>query len=103
LGSELTSLLESIGDPTLTLALLYAPLTAKLQTGELAELLRLAERMIDLADGDATKGNLIIGSPLAGAITLRGCARSNFGDPRWRDDIDQSRRWSAHSTRRSPR
>jgi adenylate cyclase len=90
LGSELTSLLESIGDPTLTLALLYAPLTAKLQTGELAEVLRLAERMIDLADGDPTKGNLIIGSPLAGAITLRGCARSNLGDPRWRDDIDQS-------------
>ncbi|MDT7713433.1 MAG: adenylate cyclase [Pseudonocardiales bacterium] len=90
LGSELTSLLESIGDPTLTLALLYAPLTAKLQTGELGEVLRLAERMIDLADGDPTKGNLIIGSPLAGAITLRGCARFNLGDPRWRDDIDQS-------------
>jgi adenylate cyclase len=90
LGSELTNLLESIGDPTLTLALLYAPLTAKLQTGELAELLQLAERMIDLADGDPTKGNLIIGSPLAGAITLRGCARFNLGDPRWRDDIDQS-------------
>ena len=90
LGSELTSLLESIGDPTLTLALLYAPLVAKLQTGELGELLRLAERMIDLADGDPAKGNLIIGSPLAGAITLRGCARFNLGDPRWRDDIDQS-------------
>ena len=43
LGSELTSLLESIGDPTLTLALLYAPLTAKLQTGELAEVLQLAQ------------------------------------------------------------
>ena len=90
LGFELTSLLESIGDPTLTLALLYAPLTAKLQTGELAEVLRLAQRMIDLADGDPAKGNLIIGSPLASAITLRGCARFYLGDPRWRKDIHQS-------------
>jgi adenylate cyclase len=90
LGSELTSLLESIGDPTLTLALLYGPVTAKLQTGELAESLRLAQTMIDLADGDPAKGNLIIGSPLAGAITLRGCARCYLGDPRWRDDLDQS-------------
>ena len=90
LGSELTSLLESIGDPTLTLALLYGPVTAKLQTGELAEVLRLAQTMIDLADGDPAKGNLIIGSPLAGAITLRGCARCYLGDPRWRADIDLS-------------
>ena len=90
LGFELTSLLESIGDPTLTLALLYAPLTAKFQTGELAEVLRLAQRMIDLADGDPAKGNLIIGSPLAAAITLRGNARFYLGDPRWRHDIEQS-------------
>ena len=90
LAFELTSLLESIGDPTLTLALLYAPLSAKLQTGEFAEVLRLAQHMIDLADGDPAKGNLIIGSPLATAITLRGCARFYLGDPRWRHDIDQS-------------
>jgi adenylate cyclase len=90
LGFELTGLLESIGDPTLTLALLYAPLVAKLQTGEMAEVLRLARRMIDLADGDPAKGNLIIGSPLVAAITVRGCARFYLGDPRWRHDIDQS-------------
>ena len=90
LAFELTSLLESIGDPTLTLALLYAPLSAKLQTGEFAEVLRLAQHMIDLADGDPAKGNLIIGSPLATTITLRGCARFYLGDPRWRHDIDQS-------------
>jgi adenylate cyclase len=57
LASELTGLLESIGDPTLTLGLLYAALAAKLQTGEMAEVLRLAQRMIDLADGDPGKGN----------------------------------------------
>jgi len=88
LAAELADLLESIGDPTLTLGLLYAPLAAKLQTGEMTEVLRLAQRMIDLADGDPDKGNLIIGSPLVGAITLRGCARCLVGDPEWRDDID---------------
>jgi adenylate cyclase len=90
LASELTSLLESIGDQALTLALLYAPLAAKLQTGELAEVLRLSQRMIDLADGDPGKGDLIIGSPLAAAIMLRGCARCCLGDPRWRGDIDNA-------------
>ena len=54
----------------------------------MAEVLRLAQRMIDLADGDPGKGNLIISSPLAGAILLRGCARCCLADQRWRDDID---------------
>ena len=31
----------------------------------MVETLRLAQRIIDLADGDPTKGNLIVGSPLA--------------------------------------
>jgi adenylate cyclase len=88
LASELASMLESIGDPTLTLAMLYAALPAKFQVGEVAETLRLAQIMIDLADGDPTKGNLVFGSPLIGAITFRGCARCCLGDPRWRDDID---------------
>ncbi|MDT5051333.1 MAG: adenylate cyclase [Mycobacterium sp.] len=88
LASELTSLLESIGDPTFTLGLLYAAQVAKLFSDETAEALRLAQRMIDLADGEPGKGNLIIGSPLAGAIALRGCARCYLGDQRWRADFD---------------
>ncbi|WP_204808685.1 AAA family ATPase [Mycobacterium riyadhense] len=90
LASELTGLLESIGDPTLTLGLLYGALAAKYQRAEMTEVLRLAQRMIDLADGDATKGNLIIGSPLVGATMLRGCARCLLGDPGWKADVDRA-------------
>ena len=53
---------DAIGDPTLTVALLCAPLAAKIQTGEIAEVLRLAQRIIDLADGDPAKGNLLLES-----------------------------------------
>jgi adenylate cyclase len=90
LASELTGLLESLGDPTLTLGLAYSALAAKYACGEMAEVLRLAQLMIDLADGDPHKGNLIIGSPLVAATTLRGCARCCLGDPGWRADIDRA-------------
>jgi adenylate cyclase len=90
LASELTSLLESIGDPTLTLGLLYSALAAKFQRAEMTEVVQLAQRMIDLADGDATKGDLIVASPLACAIMLRGCARCCLGDRGWRDDVEQA-------------
>ncbi|MGZ4564924.1 MAG: hypothetical protein ACXVX6_15505, partial [Mycobacterium sp.] len=55
------SLLDSIGDPTLILGLLYAALPTKFSRGEMTEVVRLAQRTIDLANGDATKGNLVIG------------------------------------------
>lgn len=90
LATELTGLLESIGDPTLVLGLLYSPVAAKYMHAEMTETERLAQLMIDLADGDATKGNLIIGSPLTGAILLRGCARSLLGKSGWRADVDQA-------------
>ena len=90
LASELSSLLESIGDPALILGLLYAAMPAKYECAEMTEVVRLAQRMIDLADGDADKGNLIIGSPLTGAILFRGCARCFLGEPDWRADVDQA-------------
>jgi len=89
LGSELEILLESIGEPILTLGLLYSAIAAKLECGEMTEAVRLAQRLIDLADGDPAKGDLIVGSPLAGAMVLRGCARCFLGDLGWRADVDQ--------------
>ena len=57
LASEYISLIESIGDPTLTIALSYAAMAAKRFTGESAEVLRLSQLCIDLAADDERKGN----------------------------------------------
>jgi adenylate cyclase len=88
LASEQAELLESIGDPTLTLGLLHAAMTAKLHAGELAKALSLEQRVIDLADGDVHKGEMLIGSPLAQATMLRGLTRCCLGDRQWEDDVD---------------
>ena len=52
------ALVESIGEPTLTVGLSLAAIDTKLQTGEMAEALRWSQTVIELADGDPTKGNL---------------------------------------------
>ena len=90
LATEHAALLESIGDPTFTTGLSVAAFTAKYETGEMAEGLRLAQRVIELADGDPTIGNLIFGSPLAFAIAWRGAARWSLGIPGWKDDFAQA-------------
>jgi adenylate cyclase len=60
---------------------------AKHESGEVAEVLRLAQRVIDLADGDPTRGNLVFPSPLTFAIGMRGVARWCLGVAGWKDDI----------------
>jgi len=90
LATELARVLESIGDATLTVALLCAAIVAKYEAGEMAEALRLSQQVIDLADGDPAMGNLLVGSPLAIALTHRGTARMYLGMPGWRDDFDES-------------
>lgn len=89
-SSDFSRLLESIGDPTLTLALSVAPSNVKFQAGEPTEGLRLAQRAIDLAEGDPTKGALAIGSPLAAATALRGSNRYCLGLSGWKDDLNQA-------------
>ena len=86
LASEHTRLLDSIGDPTLTLGLSFAALAAKFQSSEMEEMLRLAERAIDLADGHH-EGDSICGSPLAVALTMRGNARWCLGIPGGKTDL----------------
>jgi hypothetical protein len=53
----------------------------------MSDVLRWSQRVIDLADGDPSKGNFIIGSPLALAFATRGGARYFLGRPGGRDDM----------------
>jgi class 3 adenylate cyclase len=87
LASEAWALVESIGDPTLMVGLSCPAIYAKMESAEISDVLRWSQRVIDLADGDPSKGNFIIGSPLATAFTSRGIARYCLGRPGWRDDL----------------
>ncbi len=87
LASEATALIESLGDPTLTVGLSFAPIHAKAHSSEWCDVLGLSQRVIDLADGDPSKGNFIFGSPLAIALMSRALGRYCLGRPGWRDDL----------------
>jgi hypothetical protein len=87
LASETMALIESIGDATLTIGLPRVSIYAKLESGEWSDVLRWSQRVIDVADGDPSKGNLLTGSPLAGAFSHRALARYHLGHPGWRDDM----------------
>jgi adenylate cyclase len=56
LSDEYVQLLDSIGDPTLTLALLPMAILAKHETAEMAEILLLSQRIIDLAEASSPEG-----------------------------------------------
>jgi hypothetical protein len=90
LASECMFLVESLDDPTLTMGLSVVTCAAKLQTGEYADALRWSQRVIDLARGDPTKANFIVGSPLAHALMFRGMARGAMGLGGWREDFDRA-------------
>jgi class 3 adenylate cyclase len=89
LASEAMALIESIDDPTLTVGLSVAPIYAKGENAEYSDVLRWSQRVIDLADGDPAKGNFIIGSPLALALTNRAIARYALGRDGWREGLQQ--------------
>ena len=80
----------SINEPALTLTLCVAASNAKWQAGEVVEALRLAQRAIDLAEGDPTRDGVVIGSPLTLALALRGANRLALGIDGWRDDLDRA-------------
>ena len=90
LASEQMALLESIGDPALTVGAGSMAIVIKYRTGEIADVLRWSQTVIDWADGDPTKGNLIVGSPLAMALVWRGVARFWLGRDGWREDLDDA-------------
>ncbi len=81
------ALVESLGDPNLTVGLSFAAIYAKMESAEYSDVLRWTQQVIDLADGDPSKGNFLFGSPLAVAFASRGIARYCLGRPGWRDDL----------------
>jgi class 3 adenylate cyclase len=90
LASEAMALLESLGDPTLTVGLSFPAIYAKGESGEFCDALRWSQRVIDLADGDPSLGNFIFGSPLALTFAQRAIARYWLGRPGWRDDLHRA-------------
>ena len=91
MAAEQMALLESIGDPTLTVGLAPLAIAIWFDTAEIATILRWSQTVIDLAGGDPTKGaNFGLGSPLAVALAFRGLARWWLGRPGWREDLDDA-------------
>ena len=86
LASEAMALIESVGDPNLTVGLSVPVIYAKIESAEWSDVLRWSQTVIDLADGDPSKSNFIFGSPLALAYTSRAAANYFLGRPGWRDD-----------------
>ncbi len=87
LTSEAMALAESVGDATLMVGLSFPLIYGKIESAEWCEVLRWSQTVIDLADGDPSSGNFLVGCPLALAITTRGMARYWLGRPGWPEDL----------------
>jgi adenylate cyclase len=90
LAVEYVELIDSIGQPGLTVGMLYPAIHAKYVAGEMADVERWAQRVIDLAQGDPMRGNFLTGSPLAFATAMRASARCALGQNNWREDFDRA-------------
>lgn len=90
-ASEQMALLQSIGDPNLTVGLAFGAYANWFNSGEFGEILRWSQIAIDLAGDDPVMGSDFgIGSPPAIARTFRGIARWWLGLPDWRQDLDDA-------------
>ena len=87
LASDAWTLAESLGDATLTVGLSFPVIYGKIESAEWCDVLRWSQTVIDLADGDPSKGNFLVGSPLALAFASRGMARYFLGRPGWPEDL----------------
>ena len=81
LASELMALVEAIADPELIVGVSFMATLVEIEAGGWADVLRWSQRAIELADGDPTKGNFIMGSPLALAYAHRAMAQAVLGHP----------------------
>ncbi len=91
LASEQMALLESIGDPALTVGLSFLAFANWFNSAEFGEMLRWSQTVIDLAAGDSSLGaGFGVGSPLAIAMAFRGIARFWLGRNGWHHDLREA-------------
>ena len=90
LAAEHSALIESIADPTLMVGLAVGTIGVRVVTGEIQEVLRWSDTVIDLAHDDPVRGNYVMGSPLAAAYATRSLARWSFALPGSRDDMERA-------------
>lgn len=87
LASEAWALAEAVGDANLTVGLSFPVIYGEIESAEWCDVLQWSQTVVDLADGDPSKGNFLVGSPLALALTSRGMARYFLGRPGWSEDL----------------
>jgi adenylate cyclase len=90
LAHEQMALVESVGDPLLTVTATFPTIAILAHGGSTAAVLRWAQTVIDWAAGDAGKDTFAIGSPLAVALAMRGGVRWWLGQPGWREDLNDA-------------
>jgi class 3 adenylate cyclase len=90
LASECMALVESLEDPSLIVQLSFALCVAKIQAADWDDALRWSHTVIEFADQERVKANLLVGSPVAIALVFRGVARWRLGRDGWRKDLDSA-------------
>lgn len=99
LAKELGRLLQTLDDPTLTVAATPAVLCARVEFPEdVDELKMLADNAIRAAEGDLRMGDVMMQSPLPVIYALRGIVRLWMGDDHWRNDFTEALRLGANET-----
>ncbi len=90
LASEYMAVVESIGDRALTVRVTPAALHTKGEAGEMDDMLRWSQTVIDLVESDTAGTRSGMGSRLAAAFVSRGIARFSLGQDGWREDFDKA-------------
>jgi adenylate cyclase len=90
LATEYMALVEAIDEPALTVALSFAAIVAKHETGSTTEALRWTQTVIDLTVENADQGKLIFESPRGTALAWRGTARFRNGLSGWHEDFEEA-------------